>query len=1107
MKTRLPLLLIFSVLFSFVGQLNAQDFWKKLSKNDISIPKSEIYQKKNTPKKFNLVSLDLSDFQSFLNSKTKNSRQIIKLPNADGGFSKFRIKETSNFESALSKKFPNIKSYSAQGIDDPTAVAKISFGADGLHAIIFSGIKNTVYIDPYTKDNKSFIVYKRNDLNTKKDDFICEVESFQKKNTGFGNSLENANDGKLRTFRLALACTGEYAQFHLSRQNIDASATDEVKKAAVLSAMNTSMTRINGLYERDLSVKFVLVADNDKLIFLDPDTDDLTNNSASTLINQSQTVCDNIIGNANYDIGHTFSTGAGGLAGKGVVCIQGSKARGVTGTDNPVSDPFDVDFVAHEIGHQFGANHTFNGTTGNCSGGNRNNATAVEPGSGTTIMAYAGICGSQNVQNNSDDHFHSVSIAEMWNIIQSTGNCATLTDTNNNAPTITAITDYTIPKSTPFVLRGNANDVDGNSSLTYNWEQIDTEVGFAIPPVSTNAGGAMFRSLSSKNSPDRYMPDLATVLAGNTSTTWEVLPSVAREMNFSLLVRDNAAGGASTARDDVKVTVADAEAFTVSAPSSAVSWDVGTTQTITWNKGTTNEAPINSLNVNIKLSVDGGLTFPITLKSNTPNDGTEDIVIPNNPTTTARIMVEAADNIFYNVNSTNFTLNSTDPTFIMTNTDASKTVCNSTGVLAVYDFNFEYLNGFTESVSLSATGNPSGSSVTFSPTSITSAVGTSTTFTLTVGDLENVPIGQYTINVKGTSASITRSLDVILNLYSNSFATISLASPSDAAVDVTLKPTLTWNKNDNATTYFVEVSENNNFSSTVVNQEVNGNTYTLSNNLNGGVVYYWRIKAKNLCGESYSATRSFTTVLCLVCQSSGLDAGGTSTTLVKFNTIDNATAKSSGYSDYRNIKTEVKRGETHELTINVNTDGVKKTQTKVWIDWNQNCDFTDAGEEYNLGSAEDKANDPTSESPISITIPNNAEFGELVMRVSTINSSPFGPPSFPLPCDNNFTGEVEDYTIEVVDPTASIKDIAFEGFNLFPNPSEGRFTLNLKAVQTDKVSIQLFDVRGRLIQEKIYRNVKADFSENIFFEKASKGLYLLKVHNGNKQTTRKLLIN
>ena len=293
---------------------------------------------------------------------------------------------------------------------------------------------------------------------------------------------------------MALACSGEYAQFHLTNQSIPASATDEQKKAAVLSAMNTTMTRVNGVFEIDIAVKMVLVGDNDRIVFLDADTDNITDGNPISMINEVQTICDAQIGNANYDIGHIFSIGGDGLAGGGVVCITGQKARGVTGRSQPIGDAYDIDYVAHEIGHQFGANHTQNK---DC---NRNNATAVEPGSASTIMGYAGIC-PPNIQSKSDAYFHAVSIAEMLGTIQSSATCATVTNTGNTAPIANAGANFNIPKSTPFVLTGIATDVDGIESLTYNWEQIDNEVAIIMPPEASSSGGPMFRSLPSKSSP------------------------------------------------------------------------------------------------------------------------------------------------------------------------------------------------------------------------------------------------------------------------------------------------------------------------------------------------------------------------------------------------------------------------------------------------------------------------------------------------------------------------------------------------------------------------------------------------------------------------------
>ena len=460
MKIKFTFLLFFTLLYIGVEDANAQQLWKKIDKTSSFVQKKDIYKKKNFPSNYELMFLELKSFKSKVTLKAKTQEQIIELPNVDGGLSRFIVKESSNLAPKLAAMYPSIKSYTAQGLDDPTAVAKISLGTDGFHAVVFSGTEATLYIDPYSKNNEEYIVYSRNSLSNEDREFKCQVEESAGKELASTTLAKNANDGKLRTFRLALVCSGEYAQFHLNRQNVASSASDLVKKEAVLSAMNTSMTRINGVFEKDLAVKMEIVSNNHKVIFLDASTDNISDGNAGTMINEVQTICDAEIGSDNYDIGHIFSIGGDGLAGLGVVCVNGSKARGVTGIGSPVGDPYDIDYVAHEIGHQFGATHTQNNSC------NRTASTAVEPGSGSTIMGYAGICAPNVISvgpstGNSDDHFHTVNITQMWNTIQSSADCAATSDTNNNAPFAIAGANYSISKSTPFVLRGSATDADG----------------------------------------------------------------------------------------------------------------------------------------------------------------------------------------------------------------------------------------------------------------------------------------------------------------------------------------------------------------------------------------------------------------------------------------------------------------------------------------------------------------------------------------------------------------------------------------------------------------------------------------------------------------------
>ena len=1001
MKSKLPLLLVLVFFFSSIELINAQVFLKKIDKNNFTIQQNRVLKKKNFPTNYSLVSLDIASFNTSLKTRSKISKRTIQLPNTKGGFSNFSIEETSNFETKLSEKFSMIKSYSAQGIDDPTAVAKISMGTDGFHAVIFSGVENTLYVDPYSKDSKELIVYKRSDLEEDNDSSICQVEETVAKSATQLKSLQNADDGKLRTFRLALVCSGEYAQFHLANQNISTAASDEVKKAAVLSAMNTTMTRVNGVFERDLSVRMILVEDNDKLIFLDAATDNITDGDANTMLNQVQTICDTEIGDANYDIGHVFSVDGDGLAGGGVVCITGQKAKGVTGRSQPIGDAYDIDFVAHEMGHQFGANHTQNNSC------QRNFSTAVEPGSGSTIMGYAGIC-APNVQNQSDDYFHAVSIAEMWGLIQSSASCAVITNTDNLAPTANAGLDFSIPKSTPFLLKGIATDTDGVASLTYNWEQIDNRTA-TMSPVATNTVGPMFRSLPSATSPERYMPTLATIVAGEVATTWEVLPSVARELNFSFLVRDNHAGGGSTARDDMIVTVEEAEAFTVSNPS--VSWLTGTTQTVLWNKGTTDVAPINSQIVTIKLSTDGGLTFPIILKENTPNDGSEEIVIPENSTGSARIMVEAADNIFYNVNTTNFTINSSIPSFEISNTSGPQSTCTTENEVVSYVLDFDFVNDFSENVTFSVSGQPAGSAVSFNRTSINEDGNV----IVNVSGLNGITPQIYTLNVVGSAATVTKNINLSLNITTPNFGSLTLVSPVNNAVDIDLNTDLTWNIDTNAANYDLEVATDASFSNIIVSENVAVNMYSLSN-LEISTLYYWRVKAKNTCSEgSFSDVNIFETLTPTYCASTFTDEenGKEHITNVTFNTINNDSGNNTiiGYEDFTSIETTVKRGDQHQISVTLDTGGFQD-HVSVYIDWNQDFIFDKVLERYDLGSVTTSVGTKT----FMILVPNDAEFGSTTMRVVIEYEDNDG--SGDGPCDEDQLtewGETEDYTIVVMD--------------------------------------------------------------------------------------------
>ena len=563
----------------------------------------------------------------------------VDLPLPNGKYARFELFESSIMEEGLARKYPQLKTYWGRQVDNHDNSGRFDLSPQGFHAMFrFQG--KEVFIDPVKSNNQRYTSYHRSSGEKKRFvDRVIGKKSHQHLAKHAAQKSRVNLDGVERKYRIAVAVTGEYTQFH--------GGTKEKGLAAVVTAIN----RVNQVYQTDLAVKLVLVNDNDKLIYTDVASDPYSNNDED--LDKNTANINKEIGASSYDIGHVFVTSGGGVAGFEVVCGS-AKGDGLTGSPSPKNDAFHIDYVAHEIGHQFGAEHTFNGC-----GDNRVGSFAFEPGSGTTIMGYAGLCGDTDVQQNADAYFHTKSISQMYAFITQGGgaSCAAKTNLNNQSPSVNAGNDYVIPANTPFELVGAATDSDtgDQANLEYTWEQID--LGTAENSASDmidDGSRPLFRSVMPSQSPKRVIPKLADVLA-NKTTKGETYAKTDRDLNFTLTVRDKKGG---VGMDSTKLTVKkDAGPFKVT-HGNGTSWASGSQQNVTWDVANTNNAPINCNVVDISLSTDGGQSFAHSLVTNSANDGSETVTLPNASADNARLKIKCSDNIFFAVSTSDIKLGS-----------------------------------------------------------------------------------------------------------------------------------------------------------------------------------------------------------------------------------------------------------------------------------------------------------------------------------------------------------------------------------------------------------------------------------------------------------------
>jgi hypothetical protein len=648
--------------------------WKFVNDNKLNISakqKNKIYSENQK-----LVYFDAFEFKkSLLNVTAKslsNKGKEIVLPNVIGEMERFSVWESSNFDAELQAKFPEIRAYVGRGITDPTATLYFSFSPSGIQTMVMRAGEGSEFIESYANDNFTYVVFDSKTRIKENSTFQCTTkgDSLAKELTTATNRYAKAaGTSSLRTFRLALSCTGEYAQFFGGTVS------------GALAGMNATMSRCNGIFEKDLAVKLVLIGNNESIIYTNPaadpysdaviGVDDANSSNTNGWGLQLQNNLTATIGNSAYDVGHLFgASGGGGNSGCiGCVCnndtlstLDFNKGSAYTSPLNgiPQGDTFDIDVVIHEFGHQLGASHTHTYSY-------EGSEAQVEPGSGSTIMSYAGITGfATDVQNHSDDFFAYVSINQIQNVL-AVKTCPVLTPYTNSKPVVSAGTDYIIPKGTAFILTGMATDTDGDA-MTYIWEENDVgtsaTVGSSSKVSSTKAEGPNFRTFTPITTPVRYLPSLSHVLANELSNpaNWEAVYSgaTARLFNFAFTARDNHVGCGQTATDFMKVTMDLKKGpFVVMSQTSAVTYAAGSTQTVKWNvAGTNGLTGASTVDIYLSTNVNGDNTTFTLIKAGATNNGTTSVVLPDMSTgsTACRFMVKASNNIFYSVNMTNFTI-------------------------------------------------------------------------------------------------------------------------------------------------------------------------------------------------------------------------------------------------------------------------------------------------------------------------------------------------------------------------------------------------------------------------------------------------------------------
>ncbi len=832
------------------------NFWQDVAEADIVLPRES--HKDIKARQYRLLALDLQGLKSLLEQApaefshaAERNPLWLTLPLPDGSMETFAVEESPIMEPALAARYPNIKTYIGKSLQNADAIARFGYSDLGFHAVILSA-KGQVYIDPLVPGQTQYYQsYFTRDA--------VEEDATWSKNCGvtppatpLPSESENVLDNRLVTkrsavavnlhiYRLAIATSGEFAQ-----------RFGATTKGQVMMNVVNILNKANAVFENDVAIRLTLVENTDAVFYLDLQTDPFTDGSSVTAsYQQVPAILDANIGMNNYDVGHALIAGCG----SGVVGIGGGDACNNNGMNTGnykgfgISCIFNVnvssiEIFAHELGHQFSAQHTWSNCPGN--EGQLASGSAYEPGGGSTIMSYTNACDDQSIQETADAYFHTKSLQEIisYSRTGAGASCANVVATDNDEPVVTLPykNGFYIPISTPFELTALATDENGDTP-TYCWEQFDLG---PLSPIGNPSGNApSFRSFAPTTSPTRVFPRIENII-NNTSSSVEVLPTYDRTLSFRCTVRDNHSGsGASVWKQVQFQSTSSAGPFLVLHPNEdTVKWTAGSYAQVRWDVAKTNNNLVNCQAVTIRLSLDGGLTYPITLVEAVPNNGWTMVPVPNTLTTKARIRVEAADNIFFDISNQNFEIQAAIQAGY-TLAVAPRTIqkhCLPEPLQ--FTISSEAFLGFNESISLEIVDTfPNEVTATLSKTSIQPSENA----VITVAFSKQLE-GTFNFQVKATATSgQTITIPVSFSTISNDFSTLRMLTPTDGQTGIVLSSTFTWNKVSTATQYDFELATSPAFGETVIASEIElaDTFYTPEVFFEENTLYFWRIRPYN----------------------------------------------------------------------------------------------------------------------------------------------------------------------------------------------------------------------------------------------------------------------